>query len=106
MSDVKTVTIGETTYVLKLFSAMEGWDLQARVLECWGQERMPTSTLMYDIISKGAGIGSTSFDEKKFNNHFRGKLKDMNELFQEVCIYNFGLGDAEDPNAENASTED
>ena len=106
MSDIKTTTIGASTYTLKLFPAMEGWDIQTRVMECWQQERLPTSTLMFDVISKGAALGSVSFDEKKFNTHFRGKLQEMNQLFQEICAYNFGLEEQEGPNGESASTEE
>src|SRR5690606_12539340 len=106
MSDIKTTTIGATTYTLKLFPAMEGWDIQARVMECWQQERLPTSTLMFDVISKGSGIVSTSFDEKKFNNHFRGNLVELKQLVYEICACDFGLEGEEGTNWEDARTEE
>lgn len=106
MSEVKQVTIGATTYTLKHFPALEGWDLQARVFECDREQRMPSSSLIFDVISKGCQIGSTGMDEKKFNKHFAGKYNEILELWQEVCIYNFGGGETEGPNEESASTED
>lgn len=106
MSDFKEVTIGSTTYRLKYFPALEGWDLQARVYDCEKDQRLPSSSLIFDVISKGVSIGASSIDEKKFNKHFAGKYSEILELFQEVCLFNFGGGDKEDPNEESASTED
>ena len=108
MSEVKTAVIGETTYVLKLFPAMDGWDIRNKILERARMGQSPDAQLMCEIIVKGAGIGSTSFDEKKINKHFAGKLGDMDALVQEICVYNFPeFSEAlEGPNVESGSTED
>lgn len=83
MEDV-TKQIGETTYTLKLFPTMTGLSIVTR-LEALGTF---TPEIIFEVVTKGAGIGSTVITEKKFNEHFRGRYGELMELFAEVLKHN------------------
>lgn len=75
--------IGETSYNLKLFPTMTALEIISKL-----EKQGFTPEVIFEVISKGANIGSVVIDRKKFDNHFRGKLKDVMELFAAVLKYN------------------
>lgn len=83
MSEIVVKEIGETGYVLKLFDTMVGLKLMEKL-----QNEGFSPEVIRDAITKGSSIGSVSITEAKFNTHFRGKYKEMMELFTEILKYN------------------
>ena len=83
MSEVVVKEIGGTGYVLKLFPTMVGM----RIMQSLEREGFSPETIR-ECVVKGCSIGSTGMTEAKFDTHFRGKYKDMMELFAEILKYN------------------
>lgn len=82
MEDV-TKDIGGTQYVLRLFPTMTGLTIVNRL------EREGFSPeVVFEVVSKGASIGSIAIDRKKFDTHFRGKYAELMELFGEILLHN------------------
>lgn len=76
-------TIGETGYALKLFPTFTALEIISK-LEKFGF----SPEVIFEVVSKGAAIGSVSIDRKKFDKHFQRKLPELMELFAEVLKYN------------------
>lgn len=86
-----TIEIGGTTYVLKMFPTMTGLGLISKL-----EKSGFTDEVILEVITKGAGIGSVNIDRKKFDEHFRGKYKELMELFAAVLKFNNLFPEAED----------
>lgn len=99
MSDLVVKEIDGSSFVLKLFPAMVGLSFISR-LEREGM----SPEVIRDVIIKGAGIGSVTMTEAKFNTQFAGKYKPMMELFAEVLKYNnlFPEAEGEEGNEEGS----
>jgi hypothetical protein len=85
----KVVTIGSENYVLKMFPALTGLKLMNKLehtVRTTGT--MMDDALVFEVISKGCSLGSVNFTEAKFNSHFKGKYKEIYELFAEVLKHN------------------
>lgn len=85
MSDVQIETkeIGGVNYVLKLIPTMSALSIVHK-LETSG----PTPEVIFEVVNKGANIGSVTIDQKKFDKQFAGKLKELMELFMAILQYN------------------
>ncbi len=81
--EATTKEINGTTYVLKMFPTMTG----LRLVQTLQREGFAPEVIR-EVVTKGASIGSTAIDEKKFDSHFRGKYAELMELFAEVLKYN------------------
>lgn len=99
MSEVVVKEIGGTSYVLKLFPTITG----LRIMQSLERDGFTPETIR-DTIVKGCGIGSTAMTEAKFDTHFRGKYREMMELFAEILKYNnlFPETDGEEGNGEGS----
>lgn len=83
MSEVVIKEIGDSSYVLKLFPTMVGM----RIMQSLEREGFSPETIR-ECVVKGCSIGSVGMTEAKFDTHFRGKYKEMMELFAEILKYN------------------
>lgn len=81
--EVVVKEIGGTSYVLKLFPTRVG----LRIMQSLEREGF-TPDVICDTIVKGCSIGSSAMSEAKFDSHFKGKYKEMMELFAEILKYN------------------
>lgn len=89
--------IGETSYSLKLFPTMTGLGIVQKL------EREGFSPeVVFEVVSKGASIGSLLIDRKKFDNHFRGKYGELMELFGEILKYNKIMPEVEEGNEQDS----
>lgn len=101
MSDVeiKTVEISGKAFVLKLIPTMSALSIVQRL-----EREGFTPEVIFDVVSKGAMIGSVNITQKKFDEVFAGKIKELMELFAEVLKYNNLVPDADEGN-ESGSEE-
>lgn len=83
MSEVVVKEIGGTGYALKLFPTMVGM----RIMQSLEREGFSPEVIR-DAVVKGCSIGSVGMTEAKFDTHFRGKYREMMELFAEILKYN------------------
>lgn len=99
MSEVVVKEIDGTGYVLKLFPTTTG----LRIRQSLERDGLTPET-MRDTVVKGCSIGSTAMTEAKFDTHFRGKYREMIELFTEILKYNnlFPEVEGEEGNAEGS----
>ena len=91
--DNKIVEIGGTSYVLKLFSTTTALNVVNKL-----EKQGFSPEVVFEVVSKGAGIGSVAIDQKKFDKHFAGKIKELMELFGEVLKYNNLLPEGDEGN--------
>lgn len=81
--ELEIVEIGETSYSLKLFPTMAALEIINKL-----EKQGFTPEVIFEVVSKGATIGSVLIDRKKFDSHFRGKLKEVMELFAAILKHN------------------
>ena len=100
MSDFKEIEVGGENFIIKQLPVMVGLEIQHKLMNGGS-----TPELIRETICKGVQKGSASLDEKKFDKLFKGKYKQLYELFNEVLAFNFGdMGD--DPLDESEGTEE
>lgn len=100
MSDFKEAVIDGENYNIKLLPAMVGLDLRFRL----AREGM-SAAIIFEVVSKCVTKGSSSFDEKKFNNHFKGRYEHLMKVFDEALMFNYPDMDKKDPNVETDTEE-
>lgn len=82
--------VGGTSYVMKMIPTTAAINI-VKKLETQGF----SSEVIFEVINKGATIGSATIDIKKFDKHFAGKLKYATELFAEILKHNDLFPEAE-----------
>lgn len=97
--DFKEIEVDGTNYVVRLMPTMEGLDFMTRM-----QKEGLSGALVYKAVKDCVAIGSTSFDEKKFNTHFKGKYGHLMRLVEKVVEFNFP--DMYEGNEESDSEEE
>lgn len=75
--------IGGTSYVMKMIPTMTALGIVSKL-----EKHGFTPEVIFEVVSKGAAIGSASIDAKKFDKHFAGKIKELMELFAEILKHN------------------
>lgn len=100
MSDVEMVTkeVAGKTFVLKLIPTMAALGIVNK-LETQGF----TPEVIYEVVSKGAKVGSVDITQKRFDEIFAGQIKELMGLFAEILKFN-NLFPEEEGN-ENGSEE-
>lgn len=96
--DQETVEIGGRTFTITAWPAMDGLDIQSRVEnELTGTGKL-SGALIKDMILKSVSVDNIAIaDEKKFNQTFARKYKDLMELVAKMLAFNFGdLEDGDD----------
>lgn len=83
-ADYKEVVIDEQAYTLRLMPAIDGLNFMSKM-----QQQGMSGTLIFEAISKCVAVGSTTFTEKRFNDHFKGKYGHLMKLVDEVVQFNF-----------------
>lgn len=101
MSEAVVKEIDGVGYVLKLFPTMVGLNFISR-LERDGM----APEVIRDVVVKGCSIGSVGMTEAKFDNQFKGKYKQMMELFAEILKYNNLFPEAEGEEGNEEGSED
>lgn len=81
--ELEIVEIGETSYNLKLFPTMTALEIISKL-----ERQGFTPEVMLEVVTKGATIGSVTIDRKKFDNHFKGRIKEVAELFGAILKHN------------------
>lgn len=94
--------IGGTNYVMKMIPTMAALSIATRLES--GQWP-PAPELIFDIVTKGASIGSVTIDAKKFDSHFAGKLTDLMQLMVAVLKHNKLVPDDVEEGNEEGSEE-
>lgn len=93
--------IGETGYALKLFPTFTALEIISK-LEKFGF----SPEVIFEVVSRGAAIGSVSITRKKFDEHFQRKLPDLMELFAEILKYNNLFPEKEGDEGNEEGSED
>lgn len=102
MSDeLNTKEIGGTTYTLKLFPTMTALNIINKL-----EKHGFSPEVIFEVVSKGAGIGSVGIDQKKFDKHFMGKIKELMELFSEILKFNNLFPEVEGEEGNESGSED
>jgi hypothetical protein len=105
LDNQKELTLGESKYMLVAFPAMTGLTILNEVMKVIGStdgsEFKPEFIRI--VIMKGSQLNTIAWTEKRFDDHFKKKYKEMYQLFQEILDFNFDLKAestevAEDPN--------
>lgn len=100
-TDINTTQIGDSTYVLKLIPTMSALGILSKLEKFGG-----TPEVIFEVINKGSGIGSLSFDQKKFDKHFMGKVKDVMALFEAIMKFNNMFPEVEGEEGNEDGSED
>jgi|SRR5690625_529430 len=82
--EFKEISVDGEDYILRLMPAMEGLDFMTRM-----EKEGMTGALIFKAVRDCVAIGSTTFDEKKFNNHFKGKYGHLMRVVEKVVEFNF-----------------
>lgn len=82
--------VGGTSYVMKMIPTMTALGIVNKL-----EKQGFTPEVIFEVVSKGATIGSATIDIKKFDKHFAGKIKELMELFAEILKHNNLFPDAE-----------
>lgn len=85
MSDVEMVTkeVAGKTFVLKLIPTMAALGIVNK-LETQGF----TPEVIFEVVSKGAKVGSVDITQKRFDEIFAGQIKALMELFAAILNHN------------------
>lgn len=79
-----TFKIGDRNFTVTAWPAMFGLSIQERLANGLSAD------LMKDMIVKSTSVDSIAIDDKKFDQVFSRKYKDLMELVQKIMIFNFG----------------
>lgn len=102
MSDVEMVTkeVAGKTFVLKLIPTMAALSIVNKL-----ERQGFTPEVIFEVVSKGAKVGSVDITQKRFDEIFAGQIKALMELFAEILKYNNLFPDEGEEGNENGSEE-
>lgn len=95
----ETFEIGGRKFTVTAWPTMFGLSVQERLMSGL------TPELMKEMIVKSVSVDSIAIDDKKFDQVFSRKYKELMELVQKVMQFNFGeVDDAEDVSSEGTAS--
>lgn len=100
-TDVTMKEIGGTTYVMKMIPTMAALSIVSKL-----EKHGFTPEVIFEVVSKGAKIMSADITQKKFDEHFAGKIKELMELFAEILKHNNLFPEAEGEEGNEDGSED
>lgn len=97
--DYKEVEVDGENYIIRLMPAMDGLNFMTRM-----EKEGLSGALVFKVVKDCVAQGSVSFDEKKFNNHFKGKYGHLMRVVEKALEFNFP--DMYEGNEESDSEEE
>lgn len=95
-------TVGKNRYIIKALPAEYGLDVMGK-LQTFGSN--PPAGFMKDLVLRSVTVNNIQPTEEWFNKNFSRNYKELGELFQEICLFNFGE-DEDSPNGESVTSEE